>query len=287
MDLHSMTQSEISESRALAQAIPTLAPGAERRAEREAARLGALWSDLVDEVRWTATVTRIDVELGVATLAVHPDDRASERGDNCWWDYRFDHFLKRWAESSVPTEVTCLLREALRERRWPETVIFSQSATHDGAAQSAEERVAPDAVVVVGEELMAFDAQISSCARAVGAHTRLHRDVESAQAELARGRLQPRCILIDARSPDGGAFVGWLRDQVRFFDVPVIALADEVSDTDFIATAELGADDALVPGELGRALTRRLAALERYVPGSHPKAATAVWTMRGEARNSE
>lgn len=92
--------------------------------------------------------------------------------------------------------------------------------------------------------------------------------VDEAQHFLEEGAV-PHALFVDGLVSGLELLVGWVRGQASLFGVPVIIFVPVASDSAYTEAHAMGADDALVEGDLG-GVTRRLANLEAFDPSARP-----------------
>lgn len=111
-------------------------------------------------------------------------------------------------------------------------------------------------------------------------------DLDEARELLGEAVTQPpRCIFVDGRMSDLDRFVAWLRGEGHLFPVPVVVRTPALADHAFVEAHGLGADDALVRGDL-EGVQRRVANLSSFDPRARPPvtAGRAVVAHRDEGR---
>ncbi len=127
--------------------------------------------------------------------------------------------------------------------------------------------------VIVGEPGPGFDTAIQGILERAGLTPEVVASGAAAREVLAAGLPQHdlRLLLLDAASNDDGLVV-WLRDQARFFALPVIALSPAASEEAFRAGFLSGSDDVIARTELP-GLARRANLVAQYDPSELPPVA--------------
>jgi CheY-like chemotaxis protein len=123
--------------------------------------------------------------------------------------------------------------------------------------------------LVVGDLPAGLAAAIRTAVGPTRGSVSFQSSSDSARRKLAGTRARIRCVLLDASVSDVDDFIAWLRDDARLFDIPVIALVSAPTEEALLEAKRGGADDAVVRSDWA-ATTRRLAALDCFVPGAHP-----------------
>ena len=134
--------------------------------------------------------------------------------------------------------------------------------------------------------IAAKSEELFSACRCAGVVPFFARDVRSGAARLRElGAGQVRGLLVDIREPDAPELLMDLRDEARFFSLPILALvAPSLGDAQRHAIW-LGATDAVVATDL-EGITTRLATMRSFDqgrPGSYRRTALVThpdWTAR-------
>jgi DNA-binding response OmpR family regulator len=91
-----------------------------------------------------------------------------------------------------------------------------------------------------------------------------------AQDDLADAQMAPpRCIFIQAPSPDFAGFVGWLRGEARLFPVPLVFMVPGLDPIGHVLAHSLGADDSVDQASV-EGVRRRLVILQEFDPEVRP-----------------
>jgi DNA-binding response OmpR family regulator len=137
--------------------------------------------------------------------------------------------------------------------------------THPWHRPSTAKRV----VLAVGKLPAGLAGSIRTAVERTGGLVCFQPSATGARHELSGAGLRPRCVLVDENVANLAGLVEWLRNDASLFDIPVIALVAAPTEHAFVEAKRCGADDAVVRSDWA-AITRRVAALDCYVPGEQP-----------------
>jgi CheY-like chemotaxis protein len=147
-------------------------------------------------------------------------------------------------------------------------------AVHGAEAELGSDRpetsTPEDEVLILGRMGRDTRNALEDSLEQLGGRLRVHQDPDQARNALAHPHAQaPKCIFVDAHIPNLESFISWVRGEARLFSVPVVVQADAPTDAAYLQAHSLGADDAIIRGDMG-AITRRLANLDEFDPSVRP-----------------